>query len=452
MISPGDLVVAGVSGGADSMCLLFLLSELREKLNFELKVVHVNHGIRGEAANADEIYVTKICSEMDIPCEVIRSNIPEIAREKHLTEEEAGRIVRYEAFEKSGADRIAVAHHADDVAETMLFQLFRGSGLRGAGAIRPVRDKVIRPLLEFTREEIEEYCRSRQIEWRTDATNEDIEIARNRIRNVILPEAKKINPGAALHLSEAAERLREAEEYISGQADKLYGEIVSENQGTITMELTEIPPKIILEYVVKRCIKTAAGSEKDITAVHVHDAMALIDRQSGRGVDLPYDVRVRKEFNSLIFEKAYENNSQNFEGENAGNYAKAPENGETVSEDGIRWSFETECLSPERRSELDKNPSLIPVLTYTKWFDYDKIKGTVVLRTRRAGDRIAIRGGHRKIKDIFIEKKVPAEERDRLILLADGSDIIWIPGIRISEDHKVTGATKKIWKVSIKNG
>ena len=433
------------------MCLLFLLSELQEKLEFTLRVIHVNHGIRGEEADEDEKYVVGICKEMGIPCEVVKSDIPKLAREKHLTEEEAGRIVRYEAFEKSGADRIAVAHHADDVAETMLFQLFRGSGLRGAGAIRPVRGKIIRPLLGFTREEIENYCRSRYIKWRTDATNQDVEISRNRIRNVILPEAEKINPGAAVHLAETAERLRAAEDFIAEKADEVYRENVRETEGCTELSLGSIQPGILYEYVIKHCIAVTAGSEKNITAVHVKDAMALMDGQSGKGIDLPYDVRVRKEFDKLIFEKNIQ--KDNKEGNGSGNKEIAvPENGKIDTENGECWFFETESISTEKCLEIEKNPSVIQVDSCTKWFDYDKIKGTVVLRTRLPGDRIAIRGGHRKIKDIFIEKKVPAAERDNIILLADGSEIIWIPGIRMSEAYKITGATRKVWKVSKKNG
>ena len=451
MISSGDVVVAGVSGGADSMCLLFLLSELQEKLEFKLKVIHVNHGIRGEEADEDEKYVVSICKEMGIPCEVVKSDIPKLAREKHLTEEEAGRIVRYEAFEKSGADRIAVAHHADDVAETMLFQLFRGSGLKGAGAIRPVRDKIIRPLLGFTRAEIEEYCKSRYIKWRTDATNQDVEISRNRIRNVILPEAEKINPGAAVHLAETAERLRAAEDFIAEKADEVYRENVRETEGCTVLSLGNIHPGILCEYVIKHCIAVTAGSEKDITAVHVKDAMELMDGQSGKGIDLPYDVRVRKEFDKLIFEKNIQKDSKNWK-DSGNKVISVPENGKIYIDNGECWFFETESISAEKCLEIEKNPSVIPVDSYTKWFDYDRIKGTVVLRTRLPGDRIAIRGGHRKIKDIFIEKKVPATERDRMILLADGSEIIWIPGIRMSEAYKITGATRKVWKVSKKNG
>ncbi len=433
------------------MCLLFLLSELQEKLEFKLKVIHVNHGIRGEAADEDEKYVVSICKEMGIPCEVVKSDIPNLAKEKRLTEEEAGRIVRYEAFEKSGADRIAVAHHADDVAETMLFQLFRGSGLRGAGAIRPVRGKIIRPLLGFTRAEIEEYCKSRNINWRTDATNQDIEISRNRIRNVILPEAEKINPGAAAHLAETAERLRAAEDFIAEKADEVYRENVRENGESTVLSLGSVHPGILCEYIIKRCIAVTAGSEKDITAVHVKDAMELMNGQSGKGIDLPYDVRVRKEFDKLIFEKNRYTEGKKRTGSGKREIS-VPETGKIDIENGECWLFETESISTEKCFEIEKNPSVIPVDSYTKWFDYDKIKGTVVLRTRLPGDRIAIRGGHRKLKDIFIEKKIPAAERDHMILLADGPDIIWIPGIRMSEEYKITRATRKVWKVSKKDG
>ena len=190
MIRPGDRIVAGISGGADSVCLLFLLRELCREKGAGLFAVHVNHGLRGAEAGEDEAYVRKLCGELKVPLRVFSFDVRGRAREEHLTLEEAGRLCRYEAFEEEaeriGGTRIAVAHHAGDQAETVLFQLFRGSGLKGLAGIRPVRDNVIRPLLCTGREEIEAWLTERGIEWRTDSTNLTTDYTRNRIRGEIL--------------------------------------------------------------------------------------------------------------------------------------------------------------------------------------------------------------------------------------------------------------------------
>ena len=195
MIAPGDTVVAGVSGGADSVCLFLMLCELAEEIDFHLAVVHVNHKIRPEAA-ADAAYVEELCKSRNIPFILEEKDVKEYAGEKHLSEEEAGREVRYQAFEealgkygscsgeKEGQGRIAVAHNANDRAETMLFHLFRGTGLTGAGGIRAVRGHIVRPLLCLRREEIEEYLGKKGVFFCIDRTNLEDTYTRNRIRKI----------------------------------------------------------------------------------------------------------------------------------------------------------------------------------------------------------------------------------------------------------------------------
>ena len=232
MIAPGDTVVAGVSGGADSVCLFLMLCELAEEIDFHLAVVHVNHKIRPEAA-ADAAYVEELCKSRNIPFILEEKDVKEYAREKHLSEEEAGREVRYQAFEealgkygscsgeKEGQGRIAVAHNANDRAETMLFHLFRGTGLTGAGGIRAVRGHIVRPLLCLRREEIEEYLGKKGVFFCIDRTNLEDTYTRNRIRNHILPFAEKeICAGAIDHMCRAGDLFLEADAYIRGQAEK----------------------------------------------------------------------------------------------------------------------------------------------------------------------------------------------------------------------------------------
>ncbi|MCR5778782.1 MAG: tRNA lysidine(34) synthetase TilS [Lachnospiraceae bacterium] len=436
MIMPHDHVVCGVSGGADSMCLLFLLYKLREKLDFELSVVHVEHGIRGEASKEDARYVERICSEMGVSFKMVEIDAPELARIHGETLEEAARNARYKAFDSVGADKIAVAHHAGDVAETLLFNLFRGSSINGMGSIAPVRGKVIRPLLQLTKTEIIEFCKSENIEYRTDATNFDNEIARNSIRNQILPLACEINKGALSHLASVADDMREWNDYIASQVD-----IAEEKYCTldkekvyIKAEIADKEKNVIISEVVRRCIEKCSHKLKDITKRHVMNCVELLGKQSGREIRLPYGITVRRSFDRLEFisKPLIEENKGDAELVivGAGNY-KTPV-GDTFVVDFDDTKFSTINIAPIR---------------YTKWFDYDKICKNAVIRTRRPGDYMTIKGGRKKLKDILIEAKIPADKRDSVYILADGSHIMWVPGVRMSEYYKIDSNTAKILKV-----
>lgn len=456
MVESGDSVVVGVSGGADSMCLLFLMSEIKDILGYSLSAVHVHHGIRGLSADEDQSYVEKECKKLGIPCLSVREDVPGYAREKGLSEEEAGRIIRYRAFRKSRPDRIAVAHHAEDSAETTLFNLFRGTGLKGLSGIKPVSGDLIRPLIYFTREEIEEYCKSKGIEYRQDETNREDVYARNRIRHNIIPEAEKINSAAAKHIVEASERIGEAWGYLEGEAERIFNDCT---------DLSSMPEKLILyidkirdrerfmrSIVIKKCIVFLAGREKDITAVHVEDTWELINSDSGKKLSLPYGIIAEKSFNTLIFspaekevsveEQGYKNEISFDVKEGEGELRVSLPNG-VIAAGAIVGREEVEFEDNRAAENAVKN------LRYTKWLDYDKIRGNAVWRTRRPGDRISIKDGTKKLKDLFIEEKIPADKRDSICFLATGNEVIWVPGFRIGHAFKVTEQTGKILKVSL---
>ncbi len=447
MIEKGDRVVTGVSGGADSMCLLFLMCELRERMDFYPEALHVHHGIRGKSADEDEEYVRKECEKLGIGFRSVRVDVPAFASKEGLSEEEAGRILRYRIFYEGEPDKIAIAHHCEDSVETLLFNLFRGTGLKGLGGIRMVSGKIIRPLLPFTREEIEVYCREKGILYRTDETNADLSYARNRIRNSIIPEAERINSAALKHMLEAAERIDEAREYIESRAEGYFQKAADLSGMPEKLVLRTEPlngiPKILKDAVIKRCITTLVGKEKDISAVHVHDTEMLTGAMSGRMLSLPYSITVRNSFGDLYFLKDNNISTGNDETLYPDGFLEIVF---PVREDGI----ETEIKLPDGSrvtGMLMEKPEIIPVLAYTKWLDYDKIKNGAVWRTRRPGDRISIQGGSKKVKDLFIEEKIPEEDRNRLFFLADGNEAVWIPGLRIGHGYKVTEETKRVLKV-----
>ena len=442
MTEKGDRIIIGVSGGADSMCLLFLMHELKERLGIFPGVIHVHHGIRGISADKDEEYVRKQCAKLNIPFKSVHYDIPAIAEKEGLSLEEAGRIMRYRAFREAKGDKIAVAHHAEDLAETFLFNLFRGTGVKGLSGIRPVSGDIIRPLLTFDRTEIEEYLNERGIFFCEDETNTDITYARNRIRLNIIPEAEKLNSSAVKHIYEAAEKSGEAWDFIEEEGEKLFlsAADLSRMPESLVLNTDSITgtAEVLKKYVLKKCIALLAGREKDITGRHIEDTEKLMENLSGKALSLPYGIKVRKSFDTLDFSRT------------GSEKAEGPLDQEILFPVEAGKEIEITLPGGERvMGCITEKPEDIPVLRYTKWLDYDKIKGHAVWRRRKPGDRISIEGGSKKLKDYLIEEKVPADERGRLYSLYDGDRVIWVPGLRIGFEYKVTGETKRVLKVSM---
>ena len=439
MIAPYDRIVAGVSGGADSICLLFLLYELSGKFPFDLKVVHIEHGIRGDESKSDAAFVSLLCRRLGVPCRIAHVSAPDFAKREHLTLEEAGRVLRYREFESEGADKIALAHHAGDVAETMLFNLFRGSGLLGLGSIKPVRDKIIRPLLMLTRSEIESYCRSMDIDYRMDSTNSDNDISRNLIRNEIIPLADRINDRAVCHMASAASELREVYDFIEIQANDLYDRAVVSDGNTwaVNVDAALKESRLLMKYVFRRCIGECAGSLKDIGHSHIDAIFSLTGCQSGRKVSLPYSLEALRQFESIIIQKKHRQGGKVLHLD----VFEVPTEGEVELPSGDIFVFSM---------DNEKKYRDISALPYTKWINYDRIKSGALLRTRRSGDFITIKGGRKKIKDLFIEEKVPPSRRDSIYMLADGNSIIWVPPFRIGYDYRVDESAGEVWKVELR--
>ena len=232
MAQAGEKIVVGVSGGADSLGLLTILSELAEYFQYSLVVVHVNHGLRGKAADQDQSFVEKTCKDKSIPCYSFHVDLKRFARKEGMSEEEAGRYYRYQCFEKVrrevDGDKIAVAHQREDVCETILFNMFRGTGIKGLTGIPPVRDVIIRPLLCVSRAEIENYLQRKGLSWRTDETNLTDAYTRNKIRHNILPYVEEhINPSAGQHIQEMAGLMRDISLYLDRQAEAAFDQCVS---------------------------------------------------------------------------------------------------------------------------------------------------------------------------------------------------------------------------------
>ena len=429
----GDRVILGVSGGADSVCMLHLLYSLQEELGITLYVVHVNHGIRKEEAERDAEFVRRISERLGLPYQVFHLNVPGIAREKKMSEEEAGRQARYEIFEnvamEMNANKIAVAHNLNDNSETVLFNLFRGSKLKGLTGIPVRRGKIVRPILCLSRTEIEKYLNDHNLEYCIDSTNQKTDYSRNKLRLEILPYIKdNINSKAEYNIVNAAESLREVYDYIEYQTDIAYKEFVVEEM--LLNSAQELSP-VILKEVIRKWILHKTGKLKDITGTHIDMVVQLLNNTVSKKIELPYSLTIKKGYGGIEFEK---------DSVPVKKIEKVLiENGKIYLPEGVPISIEIE--------EIDKEN--IPDLLYTKWIDYDKIN-KLTLRNRQPGDYIMVndKGGKKKLKDYFIDMKIPREERDGILLLADGSHVVWIVGYRISEFFKVTDKTEHIIKLT----
>ena len=433
ILEHGDSVILGVSGGADSVCMLHLLNSLKEDLGIELTVVHVNHGIRGIEAEQDAEFVEHISEELGVECKIFHIDIPAIATQKKMSEEEAGRIERYAVFEsvaeEIGANKIAVAHNLNDNSETVLFNLFRGSKLKGMTGIPVKREKIIRPLLCLTRKEIEEYLEKHHLDYCIDSTNKETEYSRNKLRLDILPYIKEnINSKAEEHIVNTAQSLREIYDYIECQTDEAYENYVKNN---IILNESKDLPSVILKEVVRRWIFNNTGSLKDITATHIDMVISLLHNSVSKKIEIPCSFIIKKGYQGIELGEREEPKKKI---------------GQVLLEDNKINQVEYFSVSFEKSSINKEN---VPDLMYTKWFDYDKINN-LLLRSRQPGDYIIIdkKGGKKKLKDYFIDEKVPREKRDEILLLADGSHIVWIVGYRISEYFKVSDETKNIIKIA----
>ena len=452
MIRENDVVAAGVSGGADSVCLLFVLCALREKLGFRIHVCHVNHCLRGEEAAADEEFVAGLCRDLDVPCRIFRENVELIARNRKQSLEEAGRDVRRAAFQEmcrtEGATKIATAHHRDDNAETVLLNIARGTGIKGLCGIRPVYGKWIRPLLCLSRSEIEEALKKENISWRTDATNEEDEYTRNRIRHNVLPVlCSQVNSGAAAHLDSLSRQAQEVWDYMDARTDEAWQRCVTDRADGLLIagSCFEKEAPAVRQFLIRRALSRTAGAERDIRSVHISAVEELFEKQPGRRLDLPFEVKAVRVYEGVELDRV--------SGKSEDRGAKKKENSVVINIPGETFFPDTGQRISCRILEDIKLDSVkeIPQKSYTKCFDYDIIKYSLSARTRRPGDYLVTgAGGERqKLKSYFINEKVPREQRDHILLIAEGNHILWIPGMRMSREYQVGEKTERILEIKI---
>lgn len=455
MIQKGDRIVAGISGGADSVCLLYLMKELQKIYDFSIIAVHVNHQLREGEAVRDEEFVRELCSREKVPFYACHVDVEKIAQESGISLEEAGRNARYEIFSqicrKESGNKIALAHHQDDLAETMLHHLARGTGAAGLCSLKPVYGNRIRPLLCMTRQEVESYLEEKKISWQTDSTNLDDHYTRNKIRHHVVDYlCREINSQTVSHMAQTAEELGEIQDFLEKLAEeKMKKYCRKQGKDIFLSESLRKEEAVISRRIILRVLKEVSGKTKDFTREHVEMICRLWEKQVGKQVYLPYQITGERMYEGVLIGR---NEAKQLDRP----IGICPECKQIPLEiPGVnqvgKYFIECQVLS---REETEDKFLRIPEKTYTKWLNYDRIENSLVFRHRQSGDRFSAHpsGGSKKLKDYLIDRKIPRQERDFLGLLAEGNEILWIIGDRISQKYKVSEETRHILHIQIKGG
>lgn len=438
MIQKNDCIIIGISGGADSVTLFHFLCSIEQEYNLTLIAVHVHHGLRGLEADKDANYVQQLCLNCNVKFELFKCDIHKEAKLLNVTDEEAGRIKRYQIFQqvfiKYNANKIAVAHNMNDQAETILMRICRGTGLKGLSGILPVRENIIRPLIECDRQSIERYCSENKLLYKNDYTNDMDIYTRNKIRLQLIPWIEqKLNPSIVQTLSNMAYSLKQEEDYMKQQADEAYKLCSTISNEILKIDLTKLTNYHIV--IQKRVLRIALQYFKkdlhDIESEHIFKIIELMQKQTGKKINITNNITVQKQYDYLYFyfDKLDNSNIQFC-------YHLVPNERVYIKEAKIYIS--SQIISIQNFKQNKNN-------LYTKAFDYDKIGSNVKVRTRLAGDKIYLKSvGTKKLKDLFIDMKVPQNIRKTVPLLAIDNNIIWVFGYRVSGAYNIDKDTQKI--------
>lgn len=441
MISPQDHVLAALSGGPDSVCLVTILNGLMPEFEGRLSAVYIDHGLRPDEAAEEREFCKDLCGALGIPFYVKSIHVRAFAGRERLSMQEAARELRlaalHELASEVGARRIALGHTADDQAETMLLRLFRGTGPAGLTGMRPVRDRIIRPLIETPRTEIEGYLDREGLAFMVDSSNLKDKYLRNRIRHHIMPVLQGINRDVVSTLLHTTEILRDEERYFSLLVTKSLMKLISRKSDT-SIELFLVPlysmDTVLLRRVLRRAIEATKGL-RGITFMHIEEIIGLIKTgRSGARIYLPRDIRVIKGYSTLVItsDRPVRLSPSVIEGP-----------GQTV----IREASLILRISVHRR---DSGEEPAPHKTVAL-ADAAKVRFPLLMRGRATGDFFLPLGfgKKKKLQDFFVDEKIPRDERDAIPLIVQSGDIVWIAGHRLDERFRVDESTTEIIKFEI---
>ena len=465
LLIAGERVAVAVSGGSDSVALVWLLREIASAGHLGLAgLVHLNHGLRGEESNADEAFCRALAARLGWPIDVERVDAGALARAGTTSIEVASREARYQFFDvaarRLSAEVVATGHTLDDQAETVLLRLLRGAGSRGLAGVRARRGPYVRPLLEITRAELREYLAGLGESFRDDASNLDLAIARNRIRHELMPVIARLAPGGSRALARLAMLARDDEDFLQQAAIAAGRSLVLSNKGVDCQAFAALPPAIGRR--VARDLLLAAHPAASLTSRHVEAVreLAAADKPNGH-LDLPGLV-VERRGGLLTIGRAL--STSKTDGpiargrglkEGAGLQEPLPleiPGAVEMSKAGVSIAASIQKGAP--RGSVDRGPAEEPGGGTVAVLQASSLALPLAVRSRRPGDRFRPLGapGRRKLQDLLVDRKVPRDERDALPLVVDAADrIVWVVGVAIAEECRVTAPEAGVVILKVRN-
>lgn len=439
-IREGQNIVLGLSGGPDSVFLFHVLRVLQDEMGFHLICAHINHMYRGDDADHDEAFVVSICQHYNIECLVLRKNASEYAKELKMTVEEAGRVIRYGFFRKvlkeKGDGFIATAHNLNDQVETVLHRIIRGTGIDGLVGMTMKSNDIIRPVLEIRRKEIEHYLHQHSYDYCEDKTNEQLIYGRNRLRLDLIPyienEYNSKFSDSLIRLSRSASQDHDLLYKLTLDA---YNELGNSVKGQIHINLSGFNALNdgLRSRLIRMAIEKLKGNTINIQYSNIESGVALCElEETGKCLDLPGNIVLEIAYDKIIIKNKAE--VKDFE------YNITVGIPVFISE----INLELNCYETKNPNFAKKDNKIA--------IDYDKIVGNLKVRTRRYGDAFTPLGmnGTKKLKDFFIDEKIPREQREEIPIVTDDKEIIWVAPYRMSEHYKIDDTTKRIIVIEIK--
>lgn len=444
LLEKDDRLIVGVSGGIDSMVLLYILNTLRQKYNLSIIVAHLNHGLRPEEAYQEASLVRKETEKFGFPFEYDEADVKGFQKSKGLSIQDAARRIRFQFFErllvKYNANRIVLGHNADDQVETIILRILRGAGLKGLRGMLPIRDgKIIRPLIEVWRKDIETFAKENNIPFLLDSSNLKRDYLRNRIRLDLIPLIEnEYQPKFKEILLKTAEILRQESEYIDGEAEKIYKDIVKKENNCISFRISDYQPLNItikwrlLQKILKEILPEGDFIKDYLNPYHV---LKRLNKPSNIMFKIEEGIYVKKNYDKILIGKGQVSETPPFEIE-----LNSP--GKVYIKEIGRELIIEEIYMADRFISDSKNIAFL---------DYDKLQFPLRIRNFRPGDRFQPLGlnGIQKLKKFFIDHKIPRFERYKIPLVVSGKIIAWVAGYRIDERVKVTKETKRVIKAEL---
>ncbi len=443
MLAGGEHVLVAASGGADSTALLLCLCELASDFRLTLTVAHLNHGIRGSEANVDEDFVRRLSESLGLPFISETINVKQQASAEKQNLEELARRLRYDFLRRTahkvGAQKIAVGHNLNDQAETALFRFIRGSGFEGLSSIHPtVGGVVIRPLLDCSRHSIIHYLKRMGAQYREDSTNQDFRHTRNRIRQELLPYLEKhFNPQLVAALAREARLARETWSFMESRAKESFQEIqlrIGDAVAIKVEDLLKMHPAL-QKQVLRQAMKESLESLRGITSIHIESILLLCKEQSGATIQLPRGSIAMRQFNKIVFLRQQLPPAPSFSCE-----LDIPGKC-SIAEVGADFASEI-CDTPDLQTIKGKYST-------QAFLKRSALPATLTIRSRMPGDRYGGKG-HRKVKKMLIENRIPLSQRSVLPMIAAGTEVIWIPGFRPARAYEAQPGSPGCVVVTIK--